>query len=126
MVDVNTTLLSWLMLLPICVIWQMLLPHGRCYCHKDGGLGDVIANVADVMATGSLYLFQFKFCDVVQNLIPHMWQMVFANVFVEGWTIDPYVYSLFNQPHEVVILSPHYTEVINSGIMTCDGTMVID
>ena len=56
-VDVNTTLLSWLMLLPICVMWQMLLPHGRCYSHKDGGLADVIANVADVMATGSLYLF---------------------------------------------------------------------
>ena len=55
-----------------------------------------------------------------------MWQMVFANIFVEAWIIYPYVYSLFDQPHEVVILSPHYTEVINGGIMTCDGIMVID
>ena len=45
------------------------------------GLADVIANVADVMATGSC-LFQFKFCDVVQNLIPYMRQMVFAYVLV--------------------------------------------
>ena len=55
-----------------------------------------------------------------------MRQMVFANVFVEGWTVYPYVYSFFDQPYEVVILSPHYTEIINSGIMTCDGTLVID
>ena len=64
-------------------------------------MADVKANVADVMATG-LSLFQFKFCDVIQNLIPHMRQMVFANILVEGWIIHPYVYSLFDQPHEVV------------------------
>ena len=51
--------------------------------------------------------------------------MVFANVFVKGWTVDPYVYSFFDQPLEVMILSPHYTEIINSSIMTCDGTVVI-
>ena len=52
--------------------------------------------------------------------------MVFANVFVKGWTVDPYVYSFFDQPHEVMILSPHYIEIINSSIMTCDRTVVID
>ena len=88
-------------------------------------MADVKANVADVMATG-LSLFQFKFCDVIKNLIPHMRQMVFANIFVEGWIIHPYVYSLFDQPHEVVILSPHHTEVVNCGVMTCDGAMVKD
>ena len=55
-----------------------------------------------------------------------MWQMVFANPFVEGWIINPYVYSLLDQPHYIIILSLHYTEVINSGIMTCDGTVVIN
>ena len=55
-----------------------------------------------------------------------MRQMVFANIFVEGWIIHNYVYSLLDQPHKVIILSPHYTEVINSGIMTCDGIMVKD
>ena len=81
-------------------MWQMLWPQG-------------------------LSLFQFKFCDVIQNLIPHMRQMVFANILVEGWIIHPYVYSLFDQPHEVVILSPHHTEVVNCGVMTCDGVMVM-
>ena len=72
---------SWLMELPqVCDVadvittWQMLWP-------KDGMLADVIANVAGVMATGSC-LLQFKFCDVVQNLIPYLRQMVFAYVLV--------------------------------------------
>ena len=55
-----------------------------------------------------------------------MRQMVFANVFVEGWIINPNVHSFFYQPHKVVILSPHYTEIINGGIMTCDGIVVMD
>ena len=89
------------------------------------GLADVIANVTDVMATGSC-LFQFKFCDVVQNLIPYMRQMVFAYVLIKGWIVDPNVYSFLNQPHEVLILPPHYTEVIKCSVMTCDVAMVID
>ena len=55
-----------------------------------------------------------------------MRQMVFANIFVQEWIVYPYVYSFFDQPHKVVILSLHYTEVINGSIMTCDGIMVID
>ena len=54
-----------------------------------------------------------------------MRQMVFANIFVEGWTIYPNVYSFFDQPDIIVFLSPHYGEVINSGVMTCDGSMVM-
>ena len=100
-------------------MWQMLLPLDRCYSHGRR-LADVKASVADVIATG-LYLFELKFCDVIQNLIPHMWQMVLANIFVEGWIINPYVHSLLDQPHWIIILSPHYTEIINSGVMTCDG-----
>ena len=37
------------------------------------------------------YLLQFKFCDVVQNLIPYVRQIVFAYVSVQGWIVDPYV-----------------------------------
>ena len=51
--------------------------------------------------------------------------MVFANILVEGWIVYPNVYSFFNQPDIVVLLSPHYGEIINSGIMTCDGTVVM-
>ena len=36
-----------------------------------------------------------------------MRQMVFAYVFVQGWTVDPYVYRFLYQPHEVLILPPH-------------------
>ena len=41
------------------------------------------------MATGS-FLFYLKFCDVKQNFIPYMWQMVFAYVSIKGWIVDPY------------------------------------
>ena len=26
-----------------------------------------------------------------QNLIPYMWQMVYANISIKGWIVDPYV-----------------------------------
>ena len=52
--------------------------------------------------------------------------MVFAYVFVQGWTIDPYVYSFLYQPHEVLIPPPNYTKVVKCSIMTCDVTVVID
>ena len=67
----------WLMLLPMCgrwyshfraMWWLMLLPSGRCYCQ------------------GSL-LFYFKFWDVKQNLIPYVWQMVFAYISIQGWIV---------------------------------------
>ena len=88
--DVITTCFSimcWLMLLPsgrwnshcrvVNVEWLMLLPLGRCY------------------NPGSMILLQFKFWDVKQNLIPYMWQMVFANISIQGWIVDPDVKSLF-------------------------------
>ena len=55
-----------------------------------------------------------------------MRQMVFAYVFVQGWTVDPYVYSFLYQPHEVLILPPHYAKVVKCSAMTCDVTVVID
>ena len=36
-------------------------------------------------------LFQSEFWGVKQNLIPYMWQMVFAYVSIQGGIIDPYV-----------------------------------
>ena len=57
-------------------------------------MADVVANVADGLATGSMYLvvsFSFWFCDDEQNLIPYVSQMVFAYVSVQGWIVDPYV-----------------------------------
>ena len=36
------------------------------------------------------------------------------------------MYTFFNQPHEVVILPPHYTEVIQCSGMICDVAVVIN
>ena len=52
--------------------------------------------------------------------------MVFANVLVRGWIIDSDVKSLFDCSQEVLIFSPHYTEVVNCDTVTRDDRMVID
>ena len=51
--------------------------------------------------------------------------MVFAYVLIEGWIIHPYVYCFFNSSDQVLVLPPHYVEVINCGTMSSDGRMVI-
>ena len=53
--DVISTWFSLADVIANSVMWQMLLPLGRCYSH-GWRLADVKANVADVIATG-LYLF---------------------------------------------------------------------
>ena len=45
-------------------------------------MSDVITIVADGIATGSMYNYYFKFCDVAQNLIPYVGQMVLAYVSI--------------------------------------------
>ena len=105
-VDVKTTcfiLFYWLMLLPI-FLWQMLWPHiiaqngSRCYCQVadeiaivgwDGIKWLMLLPQGRCYSHGSMILFKFQFWDVKQNLIPYMWQMVFANVSIQGWIVDP-------------------------------------
>ena len=55
-----------------------------------------------------------------------MWQMVFANVSYlrDGLFTLMYIASL-DQPDVVVLLSPHYGEIIKGGVMTCDGIVVM-
>ena len=50
--------------------------------------------------------------------------MVFAYVSVKGWIIDPYVQSFFDSSHEVLVLFPHNTKILNSDIVTSDIVMV--
>ena len=50
--------------------------------------------------------------------------MVLAYVSVKGWIVDPYVQSFFDSSHEVLVLSPHNTEILNSDIVTSDVVMV--
>ena len=62
----------------------------------------------------------------MQNLIPYVWQMVFANVFVKGWIIISDKQSLFYGSQEVLTFSSHYFKVVNSDIVTRDDRMVVD
>ena len=92
---------------PLAECYQMLQPYGRWNGHLW------------------VDLFQFKFLDIKQNLFPYVRQMVFANVLVEGWIIHPYVYCFFDSSDQVLVLPPRNAEVVNGGIMTSDGKMVM-
>ena len=54
-----------------------------------------------------------------------MWQMVFANVPVDGWTINPYVDWFFYYSSGVLVL-PNYTETVNSCEITSYVAMLIN
>ena len=44
--------------------------------------------------------------------------MVFANVSIKGWVIDPYEQSFFYCPGKVLVLPSNYAEVIDIGFVT--------
>ena len=46
--------------------------------------------------------------------------------FVKGWIIDLDEHRFFYQSGEVVFLPSHYTKIVDVGIVTSDGTVVID
>ena len=52
--------------------------------------------------------------------------MVFANISIEGWVIDPYEQSLFNCPGKVLVLPSNYAEVFDVSFMTWDVTVVMN
>ena len=43
--------------------------------------------------------------------------MVLAYISIEGWIVHPDVNSFFYGSDEVLVLSPHNAELLNSGIM---------
>ena len=89
-------------------------------------MADVIANVADGITTGSMcWLFILSSVMLIRtsSLIWGRWCLP---VSVQGWIVDPYVYNFFFQPHEAVILPPHYTEIVQYSGMTCDVIVVIN
>ena len=92
---------------PLAECWQMLQQCGRWNGHFW------------------VHLFQFRFWDVKQNLIPYVRQLVFAYVLVEGWIVHPYVYCFFDSSDQVLVLSPHNAEVLNGGTLTSGVKMVI-
>ena len=53
-----------------------------------------------------------------------MWQMVFANISIQGWIVDPDVKSLFYCPFEVLFLPSHNIKIINTYAVTSGVKMV--
>ena len=53
-----------------------------------------------------------------------MWQMVFTNISVKGWIIDPDIKNFFYGSLEVLVLPPHYVEVVNTYAVTSGFKMV--
>ena len=53
-----------------------------------------------------------------------MWQMVFVNISIQGWIVDPDVNSLFYCPLEVLFLPSHNVEICNTYAVTSGVKMV--
>ena len=49
--------------------------------------------------------------------------MVFAYVSIQGWIIDPNMWSFFDDSHEVLVLCLHYTKIIYADCVTSDVMM---
>ena len=58
------------------------------------------------------YLFIFKFWDAIQNFIWNMWQVVFANILVQGRVVHSYIYSFFYSSSHIVSLPSYNFEVV--------------
>ena len=58
------------------------------------------------------YLFKLAFWWLDQYLIPDMWQLVFANIFIQGWVIDFNQHGFSDGPSHVVVFPAHYAEVV--------------
>ena len=83
------------------------------------------ANVADVMATRVLSYFSFSSVMLFRTS-SHTCGRWYLPIFLlrDGLFTLMYIASLISLI-KVVLLSPHYSEIINSGIMTCDGSVVM-
>ena len=51
-------------------------------------------------------------------------KLVLANISIQGWIIDTNVDSFFDGSNWVLVLSPHYDEVIYANHMTRDDILV--
>ena len=58
-------------------------------------------------------VFSFQFLDGKQNLVPNMWQVVFANVPVEGKAVDSDVNGFFDGSDHTMSLPCYNLEVFH-------------
>ena len=70
-----------------------------------------------------VYLFSFYFWDGKQNFIPNVWQLVLANVSIEGRVIDSDVYSYLYGPCHILTLPSYNFEVFHCCCVTSNIMM---
>ena len=58
-------------------------------------------------------LFCFKFWHGIQNFIPNMWQVVFANIFIQGSVVNSYIYSFFYNSNHIMLLPAYDWKVVH-------------
>ena len=120
------------MLLPLVAdgIATIVTCNIYCRCHCQGGI-DVIATRVVFWCIGRWNgqyqhysnLSSEMLCRTSSHICGRWYLPMF--LFRDG-LFDSYVESLFNCSQEVLILSSHYTEVVNSDTVTRDDRMVID
>ena len=64
--------------------------------------------------------------DFLQDFIPDVGQLEFAQVATEGWVINPYEHGLLEGPGNDMDLSAHNGETVHIDAMPWDATMFID
>ena len=63
---------------------------------------------------------------VLQDLIPDMGQLEFAQIAIEGWVINPYEHGILDGSGNAMCLPTHNGEIFNTDAMPLDVTMFID
>ena len=49
-----------------------------------------------------------------------MWQLVFANISIQGWVIDSDYHSLLDGSGNALVFPAHYAEIVQRYFMACD------
>ena len=70
-----------------------------------------------------IVLFRFQFWDGKQNFIPNVWQVVFANVSVEGRVVDSDVYGFFDGSGHILPLPISDFEILQCCFVTSNVLM---
>ena len=55
---------------------------------------------------------------VLQDLIPDVGQLELAYAPIKGWSIDPDVYGLLDDPGNALYIPTHYGETVHTDVMT--------
>ena len=54
-----------------------------------------------------------------------MWQLVFANIPIEGWVIGSDQHSFFDGSGHALVFPVHFAEIVQGHFVTCGVTVVM-